>query len=135
MRLLDQMKDDMEHDSFTGRVLSEYLEQESKERKDIRYSPKELLDMASSHYKNKRYKPTYNLLRQAAKLSPNNVNITISLLKVLAILAEEQGFTDEETQSVANCLETLEGATLSESQQTNFDDYNKRIDKVIALQE
>jgi DNA-binding NarL/FixJ family response regulator len=134
MLLLDQMKGDVGHDSFTGKVLAEYLEQESKERQDIRYSPKELGDMASSHYKNKRYKPAYNLLGQAAQLSPNNVNITISLLKVLAILAEEEGLTDEETQSVANSLETLEGVTLSESQQSKFNEYNERINKAVASQ-
>ena len=133
LRLLDQMKSDVEHDSFTGKVLAEYLEQESKERKDIRYSPKELGEMASSHYKNKRYKPAYNLLGQAAQLSPNNANITISLLKVLAILAEVEGLDDEETQSVANCLETLEGITLSEGQQTKLDEYTERIDTACAL--
>jgi DNA-binding response OmpR family regulator len=131
MRLLDQMKSDVGHDSFTGKVLAEYLEQESNERQDIRYSPKELGDMASSHYKNKRYKPAYDLLCQASQLSPNNVNITISLLKVLAILAEVEGLSDEETQSVANCLETLEGVTLSEGQQSKLDGYNERIDKAL----
>jgi tetratricopeptide (TPR) repeat protein len=133
--LLDQMKSDVGHDSFTGKVLAEYLEQESKERQDIRYSPKELGEMASSHYKNKRYKPAYNLLCQASQLSPNNANITISLLKVLAILAEEEGLLDEETECVEKCLEALEGVTLSEGQQAKFDDYNERIDKVSVLQE
>jgi tetratricopeptide (TPR) repeat protein len=131
MRLLDQMKSDVGHDSFTGKVLAEYLEQESKERQDIRYSPKELGDMASSHYKNKRYKPAYNLLCQASQLSPNNANITISLLKVLAILAEVEGLSDEETQSVASCLEALEGIKLSEGQQSKLDGYNERIDKAL----
>jgi hypothetical protein len=133
--LLDQMKGDVEPDSFTGKVLAEYLEQESKERQDIRYSPKELGEMASSHYKNKRYKPAYNLLCQAEKLSPNNTNITITLLKVLAILAEEQGLTDEEIQSVENCLESLEGVALSEEQQAKLDDYNERIDMTNRLQD
>jgi len=131
--LLDQMKSDVEHDSFTGKVLAEYLEQETKERKEIRYSPKELGDMASSHYKNKRYKPAYDLLGQASQLSPNNANITISLLKVLAILAEVQGLNDEENQSVANCLEALEGVTLSEGQQTKFDGYNERINEAVTV--
>jgi DNA-binding response OmpR family regulator/cytochrome c-type biogenesis protein CcmH/NrfG len=135
MRLLEQMKDDVENDSFTGKVLSEYLEQESKERQDIRYSPKELGEMASAYYKNKRYKPAYNLLCQAAQLSPNNPNITISLLKVLAILAEEEGLTEEETESVSSCLEALEGVTLSESQQVKLDDYNQRIDKVLETEQ
>ena len=129
------MKGDMDHDSFTGKVLAEYLEQESKERHDIRYSPKELGDMASSHYKNKRYKPAYNLLCQASQLSPKNANITITLLKVLAILAEEQGLNDEETESVTSCLEALEGVTLSEGQQTKFNEYNERIDKVVVAEE
>jgi CheY-like chemotaxis protein len=135
MLLLDQMKGDMGHESFTGKVLAEYLEQESKERQDIRYSPKELGEMASSHYKNKRYKPAYNLLCQASQLSPNNANITISLLKVLAILAEEVGLNEEEFQSVEKCLDALEEVTLSEGQQSKFNDYNNRIDKVVALQE
>jgi hypothetical protein len=131
--LLDQMKSDVEHDSFTGKVLAEYLEQETKERKEIRYSPKELGDMASSHYKNKRYKPAYDLLGQASQLSPNNANITISLLKVLAILAEVEGLNDEESQSVANCLEALEGVTLSEGQQTKFDGYSERINEAVTV--
>tara|TARA_R110002167_G_scaffold18079_2_gene68258 strand:- start:34 stop:1680 length:1647 start_codon:yes stop_codon:yes gene_type:complete len=135
MRLLEQMKDDVENDSFTGKVLSEYLEQESKERQDIRYSPKELGEMASAYYKNKRYKPAYNLLCQAAQLSPNNPNITITLLKVLAILAEEDGLSDEETLSVEKCLETLEEVTLSEVQQTKVNEYNERIDKASVLQD
>jgi tetratricopeptide (TPR) repeat protein len=135
MRLLEQMKDEVGNDSFTGKVLSEYLEQESKERQDIRYSPKELGEMASAYYKNKRYKPAYNLLCQAAQLSPNNPNITISLLKVLAILAEVEGLTEEETESVSSCLEALEGVTLSENQQVKLDDYNQRIDKVLETEQ
>jgi AmiR/NasT family two-component response regulator len=133
MLLLDQMKENIGHDSFTGKVLAEYLEQESKERRDIRYTSKELADMASSHYKNKRYKPAYNLLGQASQLSPNNTNITLSLLKVLAILAEIEGLNAEETQSVTNCLKALEQVTLSEGQQAKLDDYNERILKAGTL--
>lgn len=129
MGLLEQMKEDVGSDSFTAKVLTEYLEQESQERQDIRYSPKELGEMASAYYKNKRYKPAFNLLSQAAQLSPNNANITISLLKVLAILAEVEGLTEEETASVAHCLESLEGVTLSEGQQAKLDDYKERINK------
>ena len=135
LRLLDQMKCDVVHDSFTGKVLAEYLEQESKERQDIRYSPKELGEMASSHYKNKRYKPAYNLLCQASQLSPNNVNITITLLKVLAILAEEEGLIAEEEQSVKDCLEALKGLTLSEGQQTKFVEYKERIESASTVKE
>lgn len=135
MELLEQMKEVGEHDSFTGKVLSEYLEQESKERQDIRYSPKELGDMASLHYKNKRYKPAYNLLCQASQLSPSNANITISVLKVLAIMAEESGLDEEENQSVEHSLSALEGVALSDSQQEKLDEYSERIEKADSTQE
>lgn len=61
------------------------------------------------HTIKKRYRPAYNLLWQASQLSANNANITISLFKVLTILAEEEGLTEEENQSVEKCLEALEG--------------------------
>lgn len=135
MFLLDRMKGDVLNNSFTGKVLAEYLEQESKERNDIHYNSKELGDMAASHYKNKRFKPAYNLLCQASQLSPDNANITISLLKTLAILAEVEGLTAEETQTAASCLTTLQAVTLSEGQQTRFDNYSKRIRKTVVPQE
>lgn len=131
--LLEQMKNEVELDTFTGKVLAEYLEQESNERKDIRYSPKELGEMASTHYKNKRYRPAYDLLQQAAQLSPNNINIVISLLKVLAILSEEEGLTPEENQNVSQCLETLGKVVLSENQQAKLDEYNARINKALEV--
>ncbi|MBU3005627.1 response regulator [Paraglaciecola arctica] len=134
MGLLEQMKNQVELDTFTGKVLSEYLEQESSERKDIRYSPKELGEMASTHYKNKRYRPAYDLLQQAAQLSPNNINIVISLLKVLAILSEEEGLTPEESQNVSQCLETLGKVVLSENQQAKLDEYNTRINKALEVE-
>jgi hypothetical protein len=116
-------------------VLAEYLEQEFEELKDIRYSPKELSEMAASHYKNKRYKPAYDLLFQAALLSPNNVNITINVLKVIAILAEESKLSDKENKSVKHCVAALTGISLSKTQQKKLDEYNERIEIAIALQE
>lgn len=134
MQLLDQMKDDMGDNSFTGKVLTEYLEQESQERQDIRYSPKELGEMASSHYKNKRYKPAYNLLCQAAQLTPNNTNISISLLKVLAIMAEETGLIEEESQAAKKLMESLEGVSLSESNQQKLSEYDERISNALEAE-
>jgi hypothetical protein len=129
MALLDKLKDDLDDDSFTGKVLKEYLEQESKERKNIRYTPKELGEMASLHYKNKRYKPAFNLLSQARQLSPLNANLSISLLKVLVILAEEQTIEEEENEQLAICIEMLSTETLNEKQQAKVDEYLERIEK------
>ncbi|MEP1552150.1 MAG: response regulator [Paraglaciecola sp.] len=127
MQILDRMKDEVAQDSFTGKVLTAYLEQESEERENIRYNPKELGEMASSHYKNKRYKPAYNFLCQAEQLSPQNKNILISILKVLAILAEESGLSNTESSHADKCFEYLLECELTEGQQTHFDEYKERI--------
>ncbi|MGJ8681988.1 MAG: response regulator, partial [Paraglaciecola sp.] len=127
MTLLDQLKTDFKHDSFTGKVLSEYLEQESKERQSVRYTPKELGEMASAHYKNRRYKPAYNLLCQAFQLTPTNANIALSLLKVLVKLAEAIDLTEEEEQQVHNCIKMLDNEELKKNQLKNFTGYKKSI--------
>lgn len=127
MLLLDKLKDDFEHDSFTGKVLTEYLEQESKERRHIRYSPKELGEMASVHYKNKRYKPAFNLLCQARKLSPYNINLAISLLKVLAVWAEECVLSEEEEMQMTMSFSMLASEKLTNKQQENLDSYRAKL--------
>lgn len=127
MALLEQLKTDFKHDSFTGKVLTEYLEQESKERRHIRYTPKELGEMASVHYKNRRYKPAYNALCQAMQLSPANINIALSLLKVLAKIAEVINLTEEESSKAVHCIHTLENVKLRELQQKQLKDYIKRL--------
>lgn len=132
LELLDKIKDQIEDDSFSGQVISEYLEQESKERRDIQFSPKELADMASSHYKNKRYKPAFNLLSQALQLSPQSQNIAVSLLKVLAILAEDFKIDDEQKGEIDKCYTVLGSGKLPDTLQERFDEYRQRIDKALG---
>ncbi|MCF2948334.1 response regulator [Paraglaciecola aquimarina] len=135
MSLLDQLKSDFHHDSFTGKVLSEYLEQESKERQSVRYTPKELGEMASAHYKNKRFRPAYNLLCQAFQLTPTNPNIALSLLKVLVKLAEDINLKAEEEEQAKNCLHMLENEKLKENQLKNFIAYKKSLKGTGLFQE
>ncbi len=127
LQLLDKLKSEFKYDSFTGKVLTEYLEQESNERRHIHYSAKELGEMASTHYKKKRYKPAFNLLRQARQLSPGNTNLAISLLKVLAVIAEEVSLNDEEKTQMNICLTILQSEKLSETQQDNLNNYKTRL--------
>ncbi|MFT2090486.1 response regulator [Paraglaciecola sp. 2405UD69-4] len=132
MLLLEQMKEFMSQDSFTGKVLTAYIDQESRERKDIRYNPREIAEMASSYYKNQRYHPAYNLLCQATQLSPKNKSILISILKVLAIIAEEEGLTEAETEHAKGCIENLDGSVLTATQEEDFEEYKTRISKALT---
>lgn len=123
VKILDQIKDQIEGDSFLGQVIGEYLEQESQERNDIHYSPKELGEMASSHYKNKRFAPAFELLSQALVLAPKNANIAQSILKVMAKLSDEIQLDDDMRACYTKCRELLGSTTLSAPQKAKMDEY------------
>ncbi|MEP4891180.1 MAG: response regulator [Aliiglaciecola sp.] len=132
IRLLDSVKSKIEGDSFVGQVINEYLDQETKERTDIRYSPKELGEMASSHYKNKRYEPAYELLSQAFVLAPKNPNMALSILKVMVKLIDEVQFDEDQLACLQRCKNLLDSIALSPNQHKKMDEYLAVIDPLIA---
>ncbi|WP_340679893.1 response regulator [Paraglaciecola sp.] len=125
--LLDNMNLDNQGQSFTAKVLAQYLEQETKERKEIQFSPKELVEMASAHYKGRRYIPAYNLLCQALILSPQNTHFMLSIIKVLVYIAEQDGLNDEQRSSMDSCSEHLKKSTLSDFHRDELNNYLVRI--------
>lgn len=127
LALLDTIKIDKLDHSFTAKVLNQYLEQESKERRDIQFSPKELVEMASAHYKGKRYQPAYNLLDQALTLSPQNNHLRLSLIKVMTVMAELEGLNDDQKTTLLTCLHTLQKVQLSEAQIEQLNKYLSRL--------
>ncbi|MDO6695464.1 response regulator [Aliiglaciecola sp. 3_MG-2023] len=132
IRLLDSVKSKIEGDSFVGQVINEYLDQETQERTDIRYSPKELGEMASSHYKNKRYEPAYELLSQAFVLAPKNPNMALSILKVMVKLIDEVQFNEDQLACLKRCKNLLDSIALSPNQHKKMDEYLAVIDPLIA---
>ena len=101
LQLLDNIKGQIEGDSFSSRVVSDYIEQESIERREIHFTPNELSEMAANNYKLKRMAPALSNLSQAFKLSPENSKFAMSMLKILAILKEEEGMLDEHQTDLA----------------------------------
>ena len=128
MQLLEQIREDGLDTSFNGKVLAEFLAQETQERQDIRYSPKELGEMASAHYKGKRYIPALNLLNKARQLSPDNDKIALSILKVLANLAEQDGLDTAQKSLYDECCKQLNEAVLPEKHRAHLNHYVQRID-------
>ena len=116
LAILERMKEQINGNDFTNQVMAEYLEQEQFERTEIHHNPKELAEMASVHYKNKRFSPAYKLLTQALQLSPKNTNIGLSLLKVLTRLAQDDGLNEEQESGLKHCKTLLKTADLSTQQ-------------------
>lgn len=96
LKLLEEVKKQIGGDTWSGRVVTEYVEQEQIERKEIHFTAKELGEMAKVHFKEKRFKPAYANLTQAFKLSPNNPQLAMSLLRLLTAMVEREKETLDE---------------------------------------
>lgn len=114
--ILDRVKEQIQGNDFANQVMSEYIVQERNERSKIHHNPKELAEMASIHYKHKRFAPAYKLLTQALQLAPKNPNIGLSLLKVLARIAQDEGLNEEQESGLKHCKSVLKAAELSAQQ-------------------
>ena len=124
LKILEQIKTQVGGDSWSTRVVTEYIDQEEIERKEIHFTAKELGEMAKTHFKEKRYKPAYANMSQAFRLSPNNAQLAMSLLRLLSTMVEkEEHKLDEEQQNIAmdaaNCLlaNDLEDESMGKIQQ------------------
>ena len=123
LALLEKLHKQIAGDTFTSQVVDEYLKQESIERKEINFTTRELKDMAAVNYKENRFVPAYNNLRQALTLSPGNKQIALSLLKVLVQLNKKEPLSDEQLEQAVKAATTLSGVGPGTTQAEKRNEY------------
>ncbi len=111
--LLGIVKKQIAGDNLTSKVIDKYLEQESIERTEINFTPKELKEMAEVNYKHNRFKAAYLNLSQAFLLAPNNLPIALSLLKVLIKLVPTEPLNKEQDKTIAQIVALQDTLTFS----------------------
>ncbi len=127
LRIMDQVKDKMTSHASNGDVIAQYLEQEYDARKEIHFTHKELCDMATSCFSTKRYVSAFNYLDKAFKLTPNNVSVALSILKVLVKLDESDNVESQHTKPLDACLMLLEEKLQHQPQREKFNAYIRKI--------
>ncbi|MFB1000298.1 MAG: response regulator, partial [Colwellia sp.] len=94
VKMLDFISNQVSGDSLTSQVINKYIEQESIERVEINFSPKQLNEMAIEHFEKKRLKPALDTIQQALRLTPHNIKLTMRLLKILIVIKESHEFEE-----------------------------------------
>ena len=94
VKMLDVISQQISGDSLTGQVINKYIEQESIERVEINFSPKQLNDMAIEHFEKKRLLPALAFIQQALRLTPSNIKLTMRLLKILIAIKQSNEFEE-----------------------------------------
>lgn len=138
--LLTRIKSELSEDAFSNPIIMRYIDQEIDEKRSIHFTPRELIDMASSHYKQKRYQPAFSALSDASKLAPTNVQITLNLLKTLVAIYEMKSLEKEHFQAIQHCMSVLSSEQLSTEQREKSLGYladlpsNEQIEEELAEQ-
>ena len=127
LAILDRLGKQIAGDTFSSHVVNEYLKQESIERREISFTAKELKEMAAVNYKENRLGPAFQNLKQALKLSPQNKQVAMSLLKVLAQIAKSDRLNSEQHQEALKAVSLINSATLSPAQEAKRDAFTKQI--------
>jgi len=95
MLLLEAIKNQVSGDSLTSQVVNKYIEQETKERADIQFTPKQLHDMALEHVEKNRFAPAIAALTQALQLAPTSIKFSITLIKILSTMKQKDELDDK----------------------------------------
>lgn len=127
LAILDRLGKQIAGDTFSSHVVNEYLKQESIERREISFTAKELKEMAAVNYKENRLGPAFQNLKQALKLSPQNKQVAMSLLKVLAQITKSDRLNPEQHQETLKAISLLNTVKLTPSQESKRDVYLEQI--------
>ena len=123
LAILDKLRAQLAGDTLASQVVDEYLKREEIERREIKFTTKELKEMAAVNYRENRLFPAFNNLCQAMTLSPNDKSIALSLLKVLVQLNKADPLSETQYQVALNAREMLINAKLPVNQQQKRDEY------------
>lgn len=126
--LLDAIKKQISGDNLTSQVVGRYIEQETEERTQVHFTPKQLSEMANELFKRKKYAPALNTLEQAFKLAPNNVRTALSMIKIIIIMSKQDELMDEQKESLQSVIEQIEQMTLTENQAVTYQALMKEFD-------
>ncbi len=107
IHLLNAINNQIAGDSLNSQVVRRYIAQESQQREEIHFTAKELNTMAIEHFQKNRLQPALVAIEQALRLSPNNVKLLISELKILIKIKQDNQETPEHEESVERIMTEL----------------------------
>lgn len=134
--LLEAVKKQISGDGLTSQVVSRYVSQESAERSEIHFTPKQLNSMAAELYRMNKPVPALKSLEQALQLTPKNVRVSLNILKVLVKLHQEEGLDEDQKELATRTIDIIRQSKLDENQQQLFAQFTEVLkESVPALQQ
>jgi DNA-binding response OmpR family regulator len=131
IELLAAINNQIAGDSLNSQVVRRYIAQESEQREEIHFTAKELNSMAVEHFQKNRLLPALEAIQQALKLSPKNIKLLFSQLKILIKITQEDQDTAEHREGAEKIIAELLHHNLEGKSQLTFEDLLLKWQKVI----
>lgn len=132
MTLLNAVKNQIATDTLSGAVTTKFVEQETQEKSEIHFTPKQLNSMAVEFFKKQKLEPALSSLQQALQLTPHNVKTALSLLKVIVAIQRAEGLKEPHKVLAQNTINTLQMLPLDEIQQAYFDELFHELNEILS---
>lgn len=130
--LLKSIKKQIACDNLAGAVTSRFVEQETKERQDIHFTPKQLNKMAIEFFKKQKMEPALHTLSQALQLTPHDVKVSLSLLKVLVAIHRSQGLDLEQQQLASTTIGRVKNLAMDDTQLQHYHELKNELVTALA---
>tara|TARA_R110000744_G_scaffold16472_7_gene45378 strand:+ start:9979 stop:11628 length:1650 start_codon:yes stop_codon:yes gene_type:complete len=132
IELLEAINNQIAGDSLNSQVVRRYIAQETEQREEIHFTAKELNSMAVEHFQKNRLLPALDAIKQALKLSPSNVKLLFSQLKILIKIKQEEQDIPDHLVSAEGIIAMLTSKNLEGKSLVTFDDLLIKWQKVIS---
>lgn len=116
LTLLSAVKNQVACDSLAGAVTAKFVEQESQEKAEIHFTPKQLNGMAVEFFKKNKMRSALHSLEQALTLTPNSIKVAMSLLKVLVAIHRGGGLDKKQRELAIQTYDDLNQKALNDEQ-------------------
>lgn len=117
LMILKAIKNQIAGDSLTSEVVNKYITQETDERNEIHFTPKELNSMAVEFFQKNKLKPALDSVTNALKLAPHNVKLLFSLFKILIVIKKQEEIDESHFELADNLIEMLDSMTLDDKKE------------------
>ena len=133
--LLDAVKKQIACDSLAGAVTNKFVEQEAQEKAEIHFTPKQLNSMAVEFFKKKKMAPALDSLHKALRLTPKNIKVALSLLKVIQAIHRDEGLDPDQRELANSTLKMIDGADLDEKQALHYKELRAELGPAVGVDE
>lgn len=133
IRLLNESKELVNGNMFSGDILNKYIEQELDERSHIHFTAKELTEMASAYHTQQKYDQAIRMLDQAFKLSPRNEKLAMNIMKVAASISENSQMDNNQKRTVSKAVMMLNKIDLAPEDAKLYAFFREQIGEINQL--